>query len=679
MLKRAFIAGVFFVSVLSSSSLCAQNSTAEKATGDLTQRYTLIMSGNKAGFQTTTQNPDGSLKVHYEYNDRGRGPNMDEVIQLSRSGLPTKVQSSGVDYLKAPVSETFSLENGKAVWKNRAESGEKTVKGDAFYSSVSGTPEEGLLMVRALLKTPSHKLPLLPEGEVSLEKKVETAVSVNGNSQPMVLYWLTGFGFTPQPIWLTKDGKYGASVSPWFSQVPEGWEAAIDQLINEQNKFEQQRSGDLARSLAHKPAKSLAFTHARLFDSEAATSTSGQTVVITGNKITAVGADGSTQIPAGAEVIDAKGKTLMPGLWDMHVHVQPNDGLLHMANGVTTVRDLANDTEDLMKTRGRFDQGTEIGPRVIMAGFIDGRGPYQGPTKVFADNEDEARKDVDNYARLGYVQIKVYSSLKPELVPKIAEMAHSHGMRLSGHVPAGMSAEQFVMAGADEIQHMNFIFLNFMPQVKDTRTPARFTEVAAHAAEIDPASAQAQAFIKLLLDHKTVVDPTLSIFEDMFIDRAGKMPEPWAVVSQRMPADVRRGYLYGGLEVPDGMDQRYRDSFKQFEKMARAFYEAGVPIVAGTDSLAGFALHRELEIYVDAGIPAPKVLQLATIGAARVMKRDRDLGSIKPGKLADVILVDGDPSVRIADIDRVETVVKDGVVYKVADLDRALGVQPITH
>lgn len=677
--KRVFVAAVLFASSLPSLHLRAQTAATDKATSEVSQRYTLIMAGNKAGFQTTMTNPDGSLKVHYEFNDRGRGPNIDEVIQLSRSGLPIKVQASGVDYMKAPVTETFSLQGGKANWKNRAESGEKMVKGDAFYSSVSGTPEEGMLLVRALLKAPSHKLPLLPEGEVSLEKKSETAVTVNGHPRLMVLYWLTGFGFTPQPIWLTKDGKYGASVSPWSSQVPEGWEASIDPLLKEQNKFEQQRSSDLAGSLAHKPAKALVFTNARLFDSETATSSSGQTVVITGNKITAVGADGGTQIPAGSEVIDAKGKTLMPGLWDMHVHIQPNDGLLHIANGVTTVRDMANDTEDLMKTRDRFNQGTEIGPRVIMAGFIDGRGPYQGPTKVFADNEEEARKDVDNYARLGYVQIKVYSSLKPELVPKIAEMAHGHGMRLSGHVPAGMSAEQFVLAGADEIQHMNFIFLNFMPQVKDTRTPARFTEVANHGVEIDPSSEQAKAFIKLLLDHKTVIDPTLSIFEDMFTDRAGKMPGAWAVVSQRMPSDVRRGYLYGGLEVPQGMDQRYRDSFKQFEKMAKAFYDAGVPIVAGTDSLAGFALHRELEIYVDAGIPAPKVLQLATIGAARIMKRDQEVGSIKPGKLADVILVDGDPTAKIADLDRVETVVKDGVLYKVADLDRALGVQPVTR
>jgi len=401
-----------------------------------------------------------------------------------------------------------------------------------------------------------------------------------------------------------------------------------------------------------------------------------RTVVITGNHITAVGADGQVPLPKNAETVDAQGKTLMPGLWDMHVHVQPGDGLLHMVCGVTSVRDLANDTDALLQMRRRFDEGAEIGPRVVMAGFIDGRGPFQGPTKVFADTEEEAKTAIDNYAKLGYVQIKVYSSLKPELLPKIVEMAHAHGMRVSGHVPSGMNAEQFVRDGVDEIQHMNFIFLDFMPQVKDTRTPARFTEVAAHGAEIDPESEQVQAFIQLLKEHKIVVDPTLSIFEGMFDDRPGKMSPGYAPVADNMPAQVRRGFLYGGLEVPAGQDQRFQDSFQRMLDMAKAFYDAGVPIVAGTDSLAGYSLHRELELYEKAGIPAAKVLQLGTLGAARVVKRDGELGSIAPGKLADVILVDGNPATHIGDIRRVKIVIKDGVVFQVADLDRALGVIP---
>jgi amidohydrolase family protein len=357
--------------------------------------------------------------------------------------------------------------------------------------------------------------------------------------------------------------------------------------------------------------------------------------------------------------------------------VQPNDGLLHMAAGVTSVRDLANDVETLMAMRDRFDSGTEIGPRVLMAGFLDGRGPYQGPSKVFADTEEEARRNVEMYASKGYVQIKVYSSLKPELVPRVAEMAHSHGMRLSGHVPAFMTAEQFVNAGADEIQHMNFIFLNFMfDTVQDTRTPARFTEVAKHAAEIDLNSARVRDFIRLLQDHKTVLDPTLNVFEGMFTDRPGTISASYAAVADRLPTQTRRGFFYGGLQPPGGMDQRYREAFQQMLKMTKALYDAGVPIVAGTDALAGFSLHRELELYEQAGIPAAKVLQLDTLGAARVMKRDQEIGSITPGKLADMILVDGDPSVHVSDVRRVSIVIKNGNVYKVAELDTALGVKP---
>lgn len=655
----------------------AQAAPAAAPQDATSSRYTFVMAGNKAGFESSTRNPDGSLQIHFEFNDRGRGPSLNERIVAGKDGIPTEVNSTGVDYLKAPVEEHFTLKQGNASWKNRSEEGQKSVKGKAFYVSISATSEEAALLAQALLAAPGHKLALLPEGEASIEKRSELKISANGQARTVVQYAISGLGFSPSAVWLDQDGTFFASVSSWSSIVKEGWEGTIDALIKDQDKFENERSGALARTLAHKPKGPLVFVHANLFDAESAQSLPNRTVVITGNRITAIGADGQVNLPKNAEIVDATGKTLMPGLWDMHVHIQPGDGLLHMASGVTSVRDLANDTDALMQMRRRFDEGAEIGPRLVMAGFIDGRGPFQGPTKVFADTEDEARAAIDNYAKLGYVQIKVYSSLKPELLPRIVEMAHAHGMRVSGHVPSGINAEQFVHDGVDEIQHMNFIFLNFMPQVKDTRTPARFTEVAAHGAELDLKSDQVRAFIQLLKEHKIVVDPTLSIFESMLDDRPGKMAQGFAAVADSMPAQVRRGFLYGGLDVPNGMDQRYQDSFQHMLDMAKVFYDAGIPIVAGTDSYAGIALHRELELYEKAGIPAAKVLQLATLGAARVVKRDAELGSIAPGKLADVILVDGDPATHISDIRRVKTVVRDGVVFQVADLDRALGVIPV--
>ena len=655
----------------------AHAQTAPSSAAGAVTRYTVILVGNKAGFETSARKPDGSLELYYEFNDRGRGPKVTEQVVLDNNGIPIRVENTGNDYLKAPVEEHFSLKDGTASWKNRAEDGQKVVSGRAFYLSIAGVPEEAAILARALLAAPGDKLPLLPEGEASIEKRGELKIEANGQSRTVVQYAMLGLDFIPSAIWLNQDGSYFATVSGWFSVIQEGWEAASEKLSKAQDEFDNQRTANLARTLGHKPTGALAFVHANLFDTDTARVHPNSTVLITGNKITVVGDDGQVRVPQGAEVIDATNKTVMPGLWDMHVHLQPNDGLLHMAAGVTSVRDLANDIDQLAAMQQRFDAGTEIGPRVLKAGFLDGRGPYAGPTKVFADSEQEARDDIERYAKLGYVQIKIYSSIKPELVPKIAAMAHSHGMRVSGHVPAFMTAEQFVKDGADEIQHMNFIFLNFLfDKVQDTRTPARFTEVAAHATEVDPGSARVREFIKLLQDHKTVLDPTLNAFEGMFTDRPGTVSATYAAVADRLPAQIRRGFFYGGLEVPAGMDQRYRDSFQQMLKMTKNMYDSGIPIVAGTDSLAGFSLHRELELYVQAGIPAPKVLQLATLGAARVMKRDQERGSIAVGKLADVILVDGDPAAHISDIRKVKTVVKDGVVYQTADLYRAIGVRP---
>ena len=639
-------------------------------------RYSVMLAGNKAGFETSKRNADGRLELYYEFNDRGRGPKITEHVTLDANQIPSRIESTGNDYEKAPVDERFSVEGGNDTWKNRAEQGSKPVSGKAFYVSISGVPEEGGLLAQALLAA-GGKLRLLPEGEASIQKRGELRIEANGQSRTVTQYAVTGLDFVPDPVWLDQDGSFFAVVQGWFVVIREGWESSVDALTKAQDEIANRRAAELASTLAHKPAAALAVVHANLFDSETARVRPSATVVIRGNKITAVGDDGNVQVPPDAEVIDARGKFLMPGLWDMHVHLFPNDGLLNMAAGVTSVRDLANDIDQLGAMQTRFDQGMEIGPRVLKAGFLDGRGPFAGPTKIFADSEQEAKDDIDRYARLGYVQIKIYSSIKPELVPKIADMAHAHGMRVSGHVPAFMTAEQFVRAGADEIQHMNFIFLNFMfDKVQDTRGRLRFTEVAARAPDVDPASPRVQAFIQLLKDHHTVLDPTLSVFEGMFTDRPGKVSNSYAAIANRMPAQIRRGFLYGGLEVPEGMDQRYQDSFQQMLKMTKALYDAGVPIVAGTDSLAGFTLHRELELYVQAGIPAPKVLQLATLGAARVMKRDQDLGSITPGKLADLILVAGDPVTRISDIGQTDTVIKDGVVYHSSDLYRAIGVQP---
>ena len=225
--------------------------------------------------------------------------------------------------------------------------------------------------------------------------------------------------------------------------VPAGWESGIPAMVAAQEKSRSDRYVRIARELSHKPNGALVFRNARLFVAEQASMQPGMTVVITGDRITAVGKDGSVKVPAGATVIDATGKSLIPGLWDMHVHMQAgDDGLMHIAAGVTNARDMGNDTISVLALQKQFADGSLIGPRLMLAGLIDGSGPYQVPTGLLADDEATARKDVDWYAAHGYEQIKVYSSMKPELVPAIIAEAHAKGLRVSGHVPAFMTASR---------------------------------------------------------------------------------------------------------------------------------------------------------------------------------------------------------------------------------------------
>jgi imidazolonepropionase-like amidohydrolase len=641
-------------------------------------RYTVLMAGRPCGTQIVQKRAEGEWQVTFEVNDRGRGQHLTKRVTLDAAGVPTRIDTGGHDYLKNSVQERFSIDHQKAEWKSTAEKGTKTLSAAAFYVSFDGAPIEYGWLARALLATPTKSLALLPDGEARIEQaETMTLPPAKGGPRTVTEYEITGLDFAPNPLWLDQDGGFFAAGSEWMMTIRADSEAAASLLLAAQARRTGERQRALARTLAHKPKGALVLTHARLFDPETLQSTAGTTIVILGTRIAQVGPDGIVAIPPGAEVVDAAGKTVLPGLWDMHVHFDPDsDSLLHLAAGVTTVRDLANDMDRVLEMRRRIDGGTAIGPRVILAGILDGPGLYAGPTKVLVDSPEAVIQAIERYKTKGYEQIKVYSSIKPELVPTIIEHAHKRGMRVSGHVPAFMSAGQVVQLGFDELQHMNFLFLNFMTDsVKDTRGPARFMAIPEHISEVDLRSDRVQRFIGELKAHKTVIDPTLAIFETFYTDRFGQIAQGMAAVADRLPPTVRRRFLSGGLPVPKGMDERYRQAFQAMLAMLGELHRAGITLVAGTDYVAGFALHRELELYVQAGLPAPEVLRMATLGAAAVMKRDNTLGSVAPGKLADLVVVDGDPSTRISDVRRTALVIKDGVVYESAALYRALGVR----
>lgn len=642
----------------------------------VTLHYSVLSNGRTAGTETDTYGPGGTLDTTFEYNDRGRGPSVKAHYQYGADGLPRRIDVSGVNYLKAPVDEHLTTDAGRVRWISHAEHGEAAAGGFYLTNDGAGATELAAL-IRALARRPDASLPLLPGGEARLESVADTVVESHGERLHVREFAVSGLDFVPATLWLDDDGRLFAQPGKWFALLRAGWEDVNDTLHALQVKAEDARYARLARTLARRPAHPLAIEHVRLFDAEQARALEDQTVVVRGARIMQVGPAATTAVPADAERVDGRGRTLLPGLVDLHVHVQPVDGILHVASGVTVVRDMGNDADEVRRLTTQWDSGSAIGPQLWKSGLIDGRGPFQAPTGQYADTPAEAEAAVARYADQGYGQIKLYSSLSPALVPVIAAAAHRRGLRLSGHVPQGMVAAEFVRQGADELQHINFVFLNFLAaQVRDTRTPERFTAVAEHAAELDLGSAPVREFIDLLREHHTDVDVTLGAFEGMFTGRPGQPSPDLVPVLERLPAQVQRQAYAGGLPVTGASDARYRDSYAALLRMTKQLYEAGVPVLVGTDGLAGVMLHRELELQVRAGIPPEKALQNATMVAARVLGQTAEFGSIRVGKRADLLLVEGNPLADISDVRRGRLVLKAGVVYDPTALYAAVGMRP---
>jgi hypothetical protein len=607
--------------------------------------------------------------------ENGRGPHADATIRLAPDGTIAFFEAHGHHEMQAPVDEVFSLDGDHARWKSREEAGDTTVRRPTFFIPIADVPDALGLLAQALLRV-GGTMPLLPAGEAHIEKMGEATVTSSGQSKHLNAFAITGLDLTPTMVWMEDDGSWFGLVDPWFSLVPEGWESAIDPLVAKQDALVRERDRAIAQRLAHRPpAAGLAFTHARVLDVERGRSIADQTVVVAGDRIAAVGSTKTTPVPAGAETLDVAGEALLPGLWDMHAHLGPPDGVLNIASGVTTVRDVGNDPDRLDDYKKRFDDGTAIGPHVLRAGFIEGRNEKAAASKITAETPAEAKAGVLFFARRGYEMIKIYNSVRPELVPVITREAHAHGMTVTGHIPVHMLAHEAVRDGYDGIEHANMLFLTFFADHDtDTRTPLRFSLVGDKAADFDLGSKPARDFFAYLWQHGTVIDPTLATFESTFVGQQGHIPagEEWIV--ERLPVQTQRTFLVGGLPM-EGKEELYRRSYDKMLSLVKALHDAKVPVVTGTDTLAGLMLDRELELFVRGGVRPAEALRDATFVAARAMKLDRKTGTIAAGKTADLVLIHGDPLANIADVAKTVLTVRGGVVYRTKDVFETVGVK----
>ena len=294
-----------------------------------------------------------------------------------------------------------------------------------------------------------------------------------------------------------------------------------------------------------------------------------------------------------------------------------------------------------------------------------------------AKNLETALEMIDEFAQQGYVQIKLYSSITPEWVPAIRERTALYSMRLSGHIPAFMSAEQAVRAGYDEIQHINMVFLNFLAgDREDTRQQIRFNLYGSEGGKLDLDSPEVEAFIALLKDSGTVVDPTAAIFDSMMTHVPGQPDPMYAMIADRLPLAVRRSLYNPSFEIGEERIEDWANTAVRQAEMIGKLHHNGIQLVAGSDAMPAFTMYRELELYAEAGIPNADVLRIATLDAARVTGMAGQTGSIEPGKAADLVILEGNPLEDISAIRTGVLVMKGNTLYRPNELYQAVGVQP---
>ncbi|HEY8878514.1 MAG TPA: amidohydrolase family protein [Roseateles sp.] len=622
--------------------------------------YTVLCVKTPCGHLKVNDSP-GKLETDYSYRNNGRGPDQKEVAEFAPDGALMAYRNEGTATYGARIDESFTRgTDGKAAWRSPVDQGERAAASrEAVYLPVESSPAWTARLAQALLAAKTARTEALPVGRLSIERVQK--LSLPGQAFEVGLYAIAGLDLEPVYLWLREDNHaLFAQVYPgWGGTLLQGFEAEVGRLEDIQKTAQLARLQRLAKELPQPLPGLTVIEGVRWFDAQAARLRGPSDIYLQDGRIAFIAKPGSLTNAAPAQRISGKGRTLLPGFIDMHAHVTPADLLLNLAAGVTAVRDVGNSNATLAELRGRIERGELLGTRIAANGFIEGKSPFSSQSDFVADSLPEALAAIDWYAAHGYRQLKLYNSIRPEWVRPMVAHARELGLRTGGHVPAFMTARQAVEAGFDELHHINQVTLNFLvSKTDDTRTLLRFNLVGDKAADLKLNDARTRDFLALLKSKGTVVDPTMTAFEGQYTQRQGQPNPSYAMVSANLPAVLQRGLLSAESELDDVKARRWAASWKVMMELLRRMHAAGIPLVAGTDATAGFALQRELELYVQAGIPAAQALKIATWNGARYSDRLNEIGSIERGKRADLVLVDGDPVADIRAIRRVALVIQ---------------------
>lgn len=647
---------------------------AAGAMAALGESYTVISNGESVGAVVVVAR-DGVVDIDFKVDNNGRGPKHKEHLALGAGGIPVLWRIDGTSLMGGDVHEAMQWHAGHQNWTSQADHGDVNTTQPKLYVTNDSSPYALYLYAKALLKAPGHTLNVLPKGTLHLEKLSAPVLGQGKTGIALDAYMLSGINMTPDILLLDKKGELFAVLGDDMI-VKKGHEnrGAALAALNEELTLELLKS--LQTKAAHRYYAPVRIRNVRVFDPKTLAMTGPKAVVVYRGRITTV-EDADAPPPAGEVVIDGEGGALIAGLHDMHAHISPWDGPLNIAGGVTTVRDMGNNNQTLPTLMDELDRGEMIGPHVVPSGFIEGRSPFSARDGVVAETLDAGLKAVRWYADRGYVQIKIYNSMNPAWVKPLADEAKRLGLRVVGHVPAFTTADTMIEAGYDEVTHVNQLMLGWLlsPQ-EDTRTPLRLTAMA-RAADLDLTSDKVRHTIQAMKDHHAGWDTTISIVEQLMMSRAGEVPDNAAAYIDHMPVGVQRYKRRSYVNFKDEAEKaRYARAFDKTLQTIALFHREGIALWPGTDAANGFALHRELELYVKAGLSPAEVLRIATLDCDGHLKRDQDYGSIERDKRADFFVVAGDPTKDISAIRKARLVVKDGVFYAPNDIYQAYGIAP---
>ncbi len=630
--------------------------------------YLLHKFEQNIGKEKFTETKTGDIinyAVDFKYVDRGSPVQLTAAFQLTAALDPLSFRINGGTSRFSSVNDSVVIKNKIASIKVDDSLYTQTLLPNSFpIAGYSPATAQMLLVQYWKLHNKPSIIHMLPFGTVEVNKDGTDTLTFNNNSIMLERYVVKGLIWGNELLWTDAKGRLYCLITndaegDKQEMMLEPYESLLPAIISRAAMYGMRLFTKSAKPSFQKHPL-IAITGGTLLDVVNNTTIPNATIVVENGMITSAGNSATVTIPSGTFIINAKGKTILPGLWDMHAHFEQAEwGPAYLAAGVTTVRDCGNEFGYINAIQTAIDNGGGIGPHILKAGIIDGKGPYALGV-IQAATKEEAIAAVDRYKENGFVQIKIYSSVSPAIVKVICDEAHRLGLTVTGHIPNGMTLMQGVDSGMDMINHVQYVFA----VMKKNKTDF----------SIDIYDSANVAVLDFIKNHQVVIDPTLGVFELAFRDLKDSITDIEPAFST-LPEPMKPLFINTGTSDSNQI-KRGKIIMKDFKDITGALSKNNITIVAGTDmGFPGYSVFRELELYVECGLTPMQAIQTATIIPAKVMKADGITGSVEAGRRADIIIIDGDPLQNIRNIRKVETVIKDGNIYDPVTLHKVAGFQ----